>query len=276
MRLFDSLFGRRDAQSPATTALTFTLEQAGHTYQTADFSSVGLQPTTLAVDEQRVAIIGLNGSGKSTLLKLLDGSLAATTGSLTVTAGAKRLSPAVNSDNKHLQKLVGVVRREEIPNSFYTRKTVREALERWMDKHNAPQRRTQMTIANLLGHFSLANAAERPVSSLDGEQRHLLAIVAALSLSPVTVIADEPTKGLDAMGTTHVARALFDYGKQVVFATHDISLVTDSAYAIERTLVMDAQTVAFDGKPADAAAYYVELMHRRLAELSQPPNVDQA
>ena len=53
---------------PRPASLTFTLKEAGHTY---DDGHVGLAPTMLTISEQRVAVIGLNGAGKSTLLGLM-------------------------------------------------------------------------------------------------------------------------------------------------------------------------------------------------------------
>ena len=84
MGLFDSLFGKDEA---LPSQVTFTLDQAGHTYEDG---SVGLLPTSLTItpDDRRVAVIGLNGAGKTTLLKLLDGALAATSGSVSITAGS--------------------------------------------------------------------------------------------------------------------------------------------------------------------------------------------
>ncbi len=87
--------------------MTFTLDQAGHTYEDG---SVGLLPTSLTItpDDRRVAVIGLNGAGKTTLLKLLDGALAATSGSVSITAGETALSPAVKRDLKRIETSSGV------------------------------------------------------------------------------------------------------------------------------------------------------------------------
>ena len=125
MGLFDSLFGKDEA---LPSQVTFTLNQAGHTYEDG---SVGLLPTSLTItpDDRRVAVIGLNGAGKTTLLKLLDGALAATSGSVSITAGETALSPAVKRDLKRIEDIVGRVRREEIPDSYYRAATIREAID---------------------------------------------------------------------------------------------------------------------------------------------------
>ena len=85
----------RPKELPRPASLTFTLDQAGHTY---DDGHVGLAPTDITISELRVAVIGLNGAGKSTLLGLLDGSLKANAGTVTIAGGEERLDPAVKKE----------------------------------------------------------------------------------------------------------------------------------------------------------------------------------
>ena len=261
MGLFDPLFGKDEA---LPSQVTFTLNQAGHTYEDG---SVGLLPTSLTItpDDRRVAVIGLNGAGKTTLLKLLDGALAATSGSVSITAGETALSPAVKRDLKRIEDIVGRVRREEIPDSYYRAATIREAIDQPLKKHKVPESERLAIVGNLFTHFGLSTVARQSASSLNSEQRHLLAIASALSFSPAAIVADEPTKGLDEIGSAHVAKALFGYNKQVIFATHDVDMITRPQYAIDRALVVDDHAVVFDGKPAAAAAFYEDLIRSKVA-----------
>ncbi|NMM99912.1 ABC transporter ATP-binding protein [Bifidobacterium sp. DSM 109958] len=245
---------------------TFTLEGAGYVY---DDGGTGLLTATLRItpDDRRVAVIGLNGSGKTTLLQLLDGTLVPTRGSATVAAGDERLDPASKRDAKRIGQLVGRVRREEIPNAFYQAKDIGEALTQTLRKRKVDEGTCNAIVGNLLAHFRLADSARRNASELDSEKRHLLAIAAALVCNPSAVVADEPTKGLDEVGTAHVAAALFGYDRQVVFATHDTAMLTRPEYAIGRVLVLDDHRIAFDGAPGDAVAFYDDLIRRRMAAL---------
>ena len=237
----------RPKELPRPASLTFTLDQAGHTY---DDGHVGLAPTDITISELRVAVIGLNGAGKSTLLGLLDGSLKANAGTVTVAGGEERLDPAVKKDAKRIDNLVGKVRREEIPNSFYQAANISEAVSEALKKHKVPE-------------FDLAQVSKAKASELDSEKRHLLAIAAALSFEPSAIVADEPSKGLDEIGAAHVAKALFSYNKQVIFATHDTDMIRRPEYAIDRVLVLDEHAVAFDGAPAEAVAFYEDLIRRK-------------
>ena len=250
----------RPKELPRPASLTFTLNQAGHTY---DDGHVGLAPTDITISERRVAVIGLNGAGKSTLLGLLDGSLKANAGTVTIAGGEERLDPAVKKDAKRIDNLVGKVRREEIPNSYYKADSIREAIDEPLKKHKVPESERQAIIGNLFAHFDLAAVARESASALDSEKRHLLAIASALSFSPAAIVADEPTKGLDEVASAHVAKALFSYDKQVVFATHDTELITRAEYAIDRTLVVDDHQVVFDGGPHEAVAFYTDLIRAK-------------
>ena len=109
MGFFDSLFAGK--RSTPASSVTFHLDQAAHMYEDGN---IGLEATTLDItpDSKRVAVIGLNGAGKTTLLKLLDGALAATSGTVRIEADGTAYDPAVKRDLKHVEDLVGRVRRE--------------------------------------------------------------------------------------------------------------------------------------------------------------------
>ena len=238
----------RPKELPRPASLTFTLDQAGHTY---DDGHVGLAPTDITISELRVAVIGLNGAGKSTLLGLLDGSLKANAGTVTIAGGEERLDPAVKKDAK------------EIPNSFYQAANISEAVSEALKKHKVPESERHARIGNLFAHFDLAQVSKAKASELDSEKRHLLAIAAALSFEPSAIVADEPSKGLDEIGAAHVAKALFSYNKQVIFATHDTDLIVRPEYAIGRVLVVDDHRVVFDGVPREAVDFYTDLVRSK-------------
>ena len=138
MGFFDSLFAGKHS-TPAS-SVTFHLDQAAHMYEDGN---IGLEATTLDItpDSKRVAIIGLNGAGKTTLLKLLDGALTATSGTARIEADGTAYDPAVKRDLKHVEDLVGRVRREEIPNAYYKAASIREAIDLPLKKHKVPESR---------------------------------------------------------------------------------------------------------------------------------------
>lgn len=256
MGFFSTLLSRDHGEAPARPDhVAYALSHVSFAY---DDGHVGLHDVTVTLGQRRIAVIGLNGSGKTTLLKLLDGSLAPTAGSVTLTAGDERLTPAGRKDRKRAGRLVGCVRREEIPESFYRSDSIAKALDEHMRARHIADSERQARIGSLLAQLDLSLWRDRPADALDSEHRHLLAVGAALCLDPVVLVADEPTKGLDEVGTAHVARALFALDRQVVFATHDTAMITRPEYAIDRTIVLDEGRIIFDGAPADAVAAYTE------------------
>jgi len=65
------------------------------------------------------------------------------------------------------------------------------------------------TIAdNLLGRFSLTEAASRKVSTYSGGMRRRLDIAMSLIGNPPVIFLDEPTTGLDPQGRTEVWQAV--------------------------------------------------------------------
>ncbi|KAA8828703.1 energy-coupling factor ABC transporter ATP-binding protein [Bifidobacterium tissieri] len=253
-------------------SLSFVLNNAQAVY---DDGRIGLEPTTLTISEKRVAVIGLNGAGKSTLLKLIDGAMTPASGTVSVVQHVlddndepvdgqdTAYDPSHKSDAKALKDIIGIVRREEIPNSYYMAENISAALDAPLKKRKMPDAMRNETIGALFAHFGLTAYAQQKADALDSEKRHLLAIVGALAISPAAIVADEPTKGLDEPATRNVARALFSYDRQVVFATHDLTLVTDPIYAIDRVLVLDEHRVVFDGAPNDAVDHYNDLIRER-------------
>lgn len=209
-----------------------------------------------------MAIIGLNGAGKTTLLKLLDGALAATSGTVRIEADGTAYDPAVKRDLKHVEDLVGRVRREEIPNAYYKAASIREAIDLPLKKHKVPESERQAIIGNLFAHFDLASVAREPASALDSEAASA-GDRGRVELLPAAIVADEPTKGLDEVASARVAKALFSYDKQVVFATHDTDLIVRPEYAIGRVLVVDDHRVVFDGAPREAVDFYTDLVRSK-------------
>ena len=160
----------------ATHDVTFTLDQAGHTYEDGN---VGLEPTSLTItpESKRVAVIGLNGSGKTTLLQLLDGALSATSGSVRIDANGAAYDPSVKRDLKRIESMIGRVRREEIPNSYYKADSIREAIDEPLKKIRC-RKANAMIIGNCSrisiwrrSHVSPPRIDKRETSSA-GDRRH--------------------------------------------------------------------------------------------------------
>ncbi len=209
-----------------------------------------LAPTTLALTERRVAIIGANGSGKSTLARLVNGLVRPSSGRVSVEGRD------VVREGAAVRRMVGFCFTD--PAAQLVMPTCVEDIElslRRTVKGSAARRERALAV---LAANGLADHAHDSVHSLSGGQRQLLALAGVLALGPTIVVADEPTTLLDRANTRRVGDTLLALEQQLVLITHDLDL----AARCDRVLVVDDARVVADGTPADSIAHYTALVDR--------------
>ena len=203
-----------------------------------------LGPVDLSLDQRRVSVIGANGSGKSTLLRLLNGLVAPTTGTVTVDGldtvrqGARVRRRVAFAFTDPLSQLVMPTGREDVELSL--RRVHRSREER------------RSAAEAVLERFGLSHLADRSVHELSGGERQLMALAVVLATEPSVLVLDEPTTLLDLRNTALLRRLLAGLEQVLVVATHDLDLALEA----DRTLVVDAGRVVFDGRPAEAVTHY--------------------
>jgi len=207
-----------------------------------------LGPVDLHLTESRVTVIGANGSGKSTLLRLLNGLVTPTAGSVavdgldTVRQGPRVRRRVAFAFTDPLSQLVMPTGREDVELSL-----------RRVHRSRDDRRREAESV---LARFGLAHLADQSVYDLSGGERQLMAIAVVLATEPGLLVLDEPTTLLDRSNTRRLRELLELLPQSVVLATHDLEL----ALGAERTLVVDAGRVVFDGAPVEAVQHYVRLV----------------
>lgn len=211
-----------------------------------------LHTTSLSLGERRISVIGGNGSGKSTLARLVNGLVEPSCGTVGIelTVRGTRRSLDTRRDGAAVRRNVGFVFTD--PSAQLIMPTAIEdvslSLRRTHRDHAA--RRAAATAA--LERFGLQHLADHSVHTLSGGQKQLLAIASVLATDPAILVADEPTTLLDLRNARMIGELLMSLPQQVIVVTHDLDL----AARADRTLVIDAGRVVFDGSPADAIAYY--------------------
>ncbi|WP_336660190.1 energy-coupling factor ABC transporter ATP-binding protein [Leucobacter sp. USHLN153] len=221
-----------------------------------------LHPTILTLREQRVSVIGGNGSGKSTLARLINGLVEPTAGAVRVggSAGAGAAPAAATpdqlldtrQDGPAVRRTVGFVFTD--PAAQLIMPTVIEDVALSLRRTHRVKSERQAAALEVLGRFGLAALADRSVHTLSGGQKQLLAIATVLASDPAILVADEPTTLLDLRNARRIGDLLMSLPQQVLTVTHDLDL----AARADRTLVVEAGRVVFDGTPADAIAHYRE------------------
>jgi biotin transport system ATP-binding protein len=216
------------------------LDQVSVSVATTDGDLVILEPTSVRLTEQRVALIGANGSGKSTLARLVNGLVAPTSGRVVVDG------LDVAREGTAVRRRVGFCFTD--PSAQLVMPTCVEDVELSLRRLKLGGKERRQQALAVLERFGLADRADVSVHSLSGGQRQLLALAGVLATEPSIVVADEPTTLLDLANTRRVAEALFALDQQLVLVTHDLDL----AARCDRALVVEDARVRFDG-PADAA-----------------------
>ncbi len=238
----------------------------GHVGYVFPDGSVGLHDVTCAFAATSTAVIGLNGSGKSTLLGVLDGSLTPLTGSVRVEVGDASLDFSRRRDRRRLSRLVVGVDAERLPPRLRRLRTVAQVVRGALDAAGWPRGEREARCADLLALCRLNMMADRPVDALGGLQRHLLSIAVALAPSPRMLVADEPTRGLEGSDARQVREVLLGSGPRVVFATHDLDIVSASDPEVEEALLLDEGRAVAQGPVRQVLdAYDVLIRERRKA-----------
>ncbi|WP_411804225.1 energy-coupling factor ABC transporter ATP-binding protein [Arthrobacter sp. LAPM80] len=226
------------------------LESAAVTIEAADSGTAAktiLQPTSVALTEQRIAIIGANGSGKSTLLRLLNGLVLPSTGTVRINGLDTR------TQGSAVRRTVGFVFTD--PLSQLVMPTPVEDVELSLRRLKLSKRDRRSKAREILAGYGLDGVAEHSIYELSGGERQLAALASVLAVEPAIVVLDEPSTLLDLRNTRLLKERLATLPQQVIMATHDLSL----AAGCGRVLVVNDAAVVFDGEPGAAIAHYTAL-----------------
>ncbi|WP_224769398.1 energy-coupling factor ABC transporter ATP-binding protein [Nocardioides ochotonae] len=224
--------------------MSITLDRVSVTVAGPDGPLTILEETTLDLTERRIALIGPNGSGKSTLARLVNGLVAASTGTVSVDG------LDVATQGREVRRRVGFVFTD--PAAQLVMPTAVEDVALSLRRTHRGRAARQRAALEVLEQHGLGALADRSVHALSGGQRQLLALAGVLATGPSVLVADEPTTLLDLRNSRHVADVLFGLEQQLVLVTHDLEL----AARCERALVVDGGKVVHDGPGPQAVAHY--------------------
>lgn len=207
-----------------------------------------LAPLTVSLSEQRIGIIGSNGSGKSTTVRLINGLIEPTSGQVLYDG----LTP--DKHGRDIRKRVGFVFSDAESQIVMPR--VSDDVAFSLRRFKLPREEVKRRVADALERFDLADRAENSPHTLSGGEKQMLALASVLVIEPDTIIADEPTTLLDLRNRRRIMRELMSLDQQLIVVTHDLEMLR----GFDRVLVIDDGTLAFDGAPDDAIAFYTDLM----------------
>jgi len=201
-------------------------------------------------------LLGPNGSGKSTTIKMILGLLHPTSGRVSVFG--KR------PDDVATKKLIGYLPEESY---LYRFLNARETLEYYGRLFHQSRAQSQRRIDMLLEMVGLESAQRRPVGEYSKGMQRRIGLAQALINDPQLLILDEPTTGLDPIGTRQIKDLIIELanrGKTILLCSHLLSDVED---------VCDRVSIMFGGK-VRAHGTCDELLVQENATTLQTPALD--
>jgi len=204
-----------------------------------------LEGVTFAMERgECVAILGQNGSGKSTLVRLLSTLLLPDGGSATI------FGHDVLKDQREVQRLVN---RVSVEASFFKKMSSEENLAYAARFYGIPPSKTRHAIPEILGRVGFpVNRRHEGMEHLSRGMQQKVALARALLTSPVLLLLDEPTTGLDPRSKLEVQDFIRD-----VWASHDATILLCTHDLREAEILADRVGILDRGKllclePVDA------------------------
>jgi ABC-2 type transport system ATP-binding protein len=218
---------------------------------TKDFR-VGLRGVKLrAVDDLSLEIprgevfglLGPNGCGKSTTLKIVLGLVSATAGAVSILGEPFATTAA--------RRRTGF-----LPEAPYFHKFLsgRELVRYCAQLSGVPAIKLEEAVEASLELTAMTSAAERPVGTYSKGMLQRIGLAQAIVHDPELVILDEPTAGVDPVGSAAIGRMIQrmrDQGKTVILCSHLLGQVEQLC---DRIAIMDRGKLVLAGRVEDVLA----------------------
>mgnify|MGYP002783773222 CR=1 FL=1 len=172
-------------------------------------------------------LLGPNGSGKSTTIKMILGLLRPTRGRIAL-FGKQPTDVAV-------KKRIGYLPEESY---LYPFLNARETLDYYGKLFNLDPKTRARRTDELLDMVGLAGAQHRPVREYSKGMQRRIGLAQALINDPEFLILDEPTTGLDPIGTRQVKDLIIELGrrgKTILLSSH---LLADVEDCVSRMIIL--------------------------------------
>jgi ABC-2 type transport system ATP-binding protein len=194
---------------------------------TKDFTDIWGRPTVRAVQELNLTVkrgeifglLGPNGSGKTTTIKLI-------LGLLFPTAGYVRVLGADPRDVSAKQK-IGYLPEESYLHRFLN---AEETLDFYGRLFDLPRPVRAERAARLIERVGLQHARKRPLGEYSKGMVRRVGLAQCLINDPELILLDEPTSGMDPIGSREIKDLILELkkqGKTVLLSSHLLADVED-------------------------------------------------
>ncbi len=202
-----------------------------------------------------MGILGANGSGKSTLIRILSTLLIPDTGHVSI------FGYDVEKDERTVQRLIN---RVSVEASFFKKLSPMENLIYAARLYNMPGDEARAKIQQILTRLGIPkDRIKQPLENMSRGMQQKVAIARAFLTSPIVLLLDEPTTGLDPRSKidvqTFVNQLRDEHDATILITTHDM----DEAEALcDRVAIIDQGKIVAEGTVEELKRIVTERMGR--------------
>lgn len=238
--------------------MAIIIHELEHRYEDGSAGEkVALHDVNIKIEQgEMIGLIGHTGSGKSTLIQHLNGLLKPSSGA--VFYDGKDINDS-DFSKKKLRSKVGLV--FQYPEYQLFESTVIDDVKFGPKNIGMDSLKIDMNSFQALKQVGIGeDLLDVSPLELSGGQKRRVAIAGVLAMEPEVLILDEPTAGLDPSGRDEILDLIAKLHKErnltVILVSHSME---DVARYVERLIVMNHGTVAFDATPGEVFSHYKEL-----------------
>ena len=238
--------------------MAIIIHELEHRYEDGSAGEkVALHDVNIKIEQgEMIGLIGHTGSGKSTLIQHLNGLLKPSSGA--VFYDGKDINDS-DFSKKKLRSKVGLV--FQYPEYQLFESTVIDDVKFGPKNVGMDSLKIDMNSFEALKQVGIGeDLLDVSPLELSGGQKRRVAIAGVLAMEPEVLILDEPTAGLDPSGRDEILDLVAKLHKErnltVILVSHSME---DVARYVERLIVMNHGTVAFDATPGEVFSHYKEL-----------------
>lgn len=202
-----------------------------------------------------MGILGANGSGKSTLIRILSTLLIPDTGHVSI------FGYDVEKDERTVQRLIN---RVSVEASFFKKLSPMENLIYAARLYNMPGDEARAKIQQILTRLGIPkDRIKQPLENMSRGMQQKVAIARAFLTSPIVLLLDEPTTGLDPRSKIDVQAFVNqlrdEHDATILITTHDM----DEAEALcDRVAIIDQGKIVAEGTVEELKQIVTERMER--------------
>ncbi len=236
-----------------------TVENLTHTYSVGTpFEQTAIRDVSVTLTQgESIFVLGHTGSGKSTFVQHLNALLQPTRGQVKIDG------EDINKDKisrRDVKRRVGLV--FQYPEYQLFEETVAADIAFGPKNMKLPKEEIDERVREAAGFVGVEESLfSRSPLELSGGQKRRVAIAGVIAMRPEVLILDEPTAGLDPVGSRTIMENIRDYrqksGATVLVVSHSMD---DAARYCERLIVFDHGTIRMDGTPEQVFGRTEELM----------------